>query len=111
MFGITLLVFMRSATNVLRSVIVLLLALDQQNSHGATDTETENVCPAGRYCEAGVGNPSLCPVGTYSRSEGITTVDVSGRGTGIRSRTKLTHSYLPFGPTKKEQECSMGRVS
>ncbi|CAN0432855.1 unnamed protein product, partial [Laminaria digitata] len=43
---------------------------------GATSTETEHICPGGRYCAAGVGSPSLCPVGTYNPAEGIIAEEV-----------------------------------
>lgn len=49
----------------------------EQDSHGKTTTETENLCPTGRYCIAEVGNPTLCPVGTYNPSEGITAEEAS----------------------------------
>ncbi|CAM9865459.1 unnamed protein product, partial [Choristocarpus tenellus] len=43
-----------------------------QDSHGKTSFASEHACPLGRYCVAGTGSPSLCPIGTYNPSEGVT---------------------------------------
>ena len=38
---------------------------------GAT-SDTQTLCSAGSYCIAGSQDPTLCPAGTFSNTEGLT---------------------------------------
>lgn len=39
-----------------------------------TGSGDSNICPAGSYCPSGSSEPSPCPTGTYSASQGLTAV-------------------------------------
>jgi len=55
------------------SVLVVLLQVDHTDNSTFTGND---ICPVGYYCEEGSNYPTPCPIGTFSRSTGITNVSL-----------------------------------
>ena len=63
---------------------------------------TNGICPPGHYCEQGSSSPAQCPLGTYSSSLGLSTIDscvscVQGYYCPTRAMVNTTTFVCPEG--------------